>query len=150
MILYVDDFEICNPLGTSRRKHKICGIYWVLGNLPPFYHSSLSSIYLAALIKSDDLKSFGYENVLKPLINDLVILEQSGIFVSKLGRTVKGTVRCVVADNLGAHSIAGFVENFTGSYVCRFCTAETVQIQTTEVNGECVFVSGPKKFMKNT
>lgn len=137
LILYVDDFEICNPLGTSRRKHKICGIYWVLGNLPPLYHSSLSSIYLAALIKSDDLKSFGYENVLKPLINDLVILEQSGIFVSKLGRTVKGTVQCVVADNLGAHSIAGFVENFTGSYVCRFCTAETVQIQTTEVNGEC-------------
>ncbi|XP_061910700.1 uncharacterized protein LOC133654400 [Entelurus aequoreus] len=33
--LYVDDFEICNPLGTSRRKHKLCGVYWVLGNLPP-------------------------------------------------------------------------------------------------------------------
>lgn len=68
------------------------------------------------------------------MINDLVILEQSGIFVSKLGRTVKGTVQCVVTDNLVAHSIAGFVENFTGSYVCRFCTAETVQIYTTEVN----------------
>lgn len=51
LILYIDEFEICNPLGTSRRKHKIGGIYGVLGNLPPLYHSSLSSIYLAALIK---------------------------------------------------------------------------------------------------
>lgn len=25
--LYVDDFETCNPLGTSRKKHKLCGVY---------------------------------------------------------------------------------------------------------------------------
>lgn len=37
---------------------------------------------------------------------------------------MKGFVHCIVADNLGAHSIAGFVENFSGKYVCRFCTAE--------------------------
>lgn len=28
--LYVDDFEICNPLGTSRKRHKICAVYWNL------------------------------------------------------------------------------------------------------------------------
>lgn len=133
LILYIDDFEICNPLGTSRRKHKICGLYWTLGNLPPGCNSTLSSIYLAALIKSNDLKCYGYEKVLEPLINDLVILEQSGIFVTKLGRTVKGTVQCVVADNLGAHGIAGFVENFSGSYVCRFCTGERADFQTSKV-----------------
>lgn len=136
LILYIDEFEICNPLGTSRRKHKICGLYWVLGNLPPGCNSALTSIYLAALIKSNDLKCYGYEKVLKPVINDLVILEQSGIFLSKLGRTVKGTVQCVVADNLGAHSIAGFFENFSGTYVCRFCTAETSEFQTIEVRSE--------------
>ena len=112
LILYIDEFEICNPLGTSRKKHKICGLYWILGNLPPGCNSALSFIYLAALIKSNDLKCYGYEKVLKPVINDLIILDQSGIFLSKLGRTVKGTVQCVVADNLGAHSIAGFVENW--------------------------------------
>lgn len=26
--LYIDDFEVCNPPGTSRRKRKLCGIYW--------------------------------------------------------------------------------------------------------------------------
>lgn len=50
--LYIDDFELCNPLGTSRKKHKLCAVYWVLGNLPPGESSALSSIYLALLCKS--------------------------------------------------------------------------------------------------
>lgn len=29
-----------------------------------------------------------------------------------------------MADNLGAHTIAGFVENFSGDYFCQFCTAK--------------------------
>ena len=33
--LYIDDFEVANPLGTSKKKHKICAVYWVVGNLPP-------------------------------------------------------------------------------------------------------------------
>ena len=133
VILYVDDFEICNPLGTSRKKHKICALYWILGNLPPGCHSSLSSIHLAALINSSDVKVYGYEKVLEPLIADLITLEQHGVFVEKLGKTLKGTLQCVIADNLGAHSIAGFVESFSGSYVCRFCTADRSEIQDKEV-----------------
>lgn len=57
--LYIDDFEVCNPLGTSRKKHKLCGVYWVLDNLPPGSHSTLSSIYLAVVCKSEDLRKFG-------------------------------------------------------------------------------------------
>ncbi|KAA8580464.1 hypothetical protein FQN60_005999, partial [Etheostoma spectabile] len=128
------DFEICNPLGTSRKKHQICGVYWTLGNLPASFHSALSNIYLAALIRSEDVKCYGYDSVLKPLVDDLITLEQEGLFISKLGKSVKGFVHCIVADNLGAHGIAGFVESFSGKYVCRFCTAENVDIQTKEVN----------------
>lgn len=46
---------------------------------------------------------------------------------------MKGFVYCVVADNLGAHSLAGFVDIFLSKYVCRFCTAENIDIQTTQV-----------------
>lgn len=35
LYLYIDDFEVANPLGTSRKKHKLCAIYWVFGNLHP-------------------------------------------------------------------------------------------------------------------
>ncbi len=133
LTLYIDDFELCNPLGTSRKKHKLCSVYWILNNLPPGSHSALSSIYLTLLCKSDDVKLYGYGKVLEPLLKDLCVLEEHGVFISKLGKFVKGTVHSVVADNLGAHSLAGFVESFSGQYVCRFCTAQKVDIQSKDV-----------------
>lgn len=128
--LYVDDFETCNPLGTSRNKHKLCGVYWVLSNLPPGSHSSLSSIFLAVLCKSVDVKTYGFDKVLEPLLRDVKILEDFGVYVPLLGKCLKGTVHCVVADNLGAHSIAGFIESFSGEYACRFCTAKRSETQS--------------------
>lgn len=55
--------------------------------------------------------------MLEPLIADLITLEQHGVFVEKLGKTLKGTLQRVIADNLGAHSIAGFVEFFWQLYL---------------------------------
>lgn len=106
--LYVDDFEICNNLGTSRKKHNLCGVYWVLGNVPPGSHSTLASIYLAVLCKTDDVKAYGYEKVLQPILQDLCILENHGVFISQLGQFAKGSVQYVIADNLAAHGISGF------------------------------------------
>ena len=131
--LYVDDFEVCNPLGTSRKKHKVCAVYWVLLNLPPIFLSSLTSINLALLCKSTHVKTYGFDQVLDPLLRDLAHLEEEGIFVEKLGKSVNGTVQYVAADNLGAHSIGGFIESFSGQYVCRFCTGKKEDFQTEEV-----------------
>lgn len=67
---------------------------------------------------------YGYEAVLEPLLKDLVLLEEEGTFVLVFGKKIKGTVISVVSDNLGAPSIDGFLENFSGSYVCRFCLGQ--------------------------
>lgn len=53
--LYIDELEIANPLGTSRKIHKLCAVYWILANLPPKYRSVLHSIQLAILAKVTDL-----------------------------------------------------------------------------------------------
>ena len=132
LIIYIDDFEICNPLGTSRKKHKITAVYWVLANVPSESRSTLRSIYLAVLCKAVDAKK-RYEAVLEPLLNDLVKLEKEGLFIPLLGKTIKGTVVSVVADNLGAHTLAGFLECFNATYFCRFCLAENKEIQKKEV-----------------
>lgn len=94
---------MCNALGTSRKKHKITAVYWVLANVPPLLRSSLTSIYLAILCKADDVEKFGYSAVLEPLLKDLSSLEEEGLYIPSLGIRVKGIVYCVVADNLGAH-----------------------------------------------
>lgn len=133
LLLYIDDFEVCNPLGTSRKKHKITAVYWALANVPPQFRATLKSIYLAVLCKTLDVKKYGYEAALEPLCKDLVQLEEEGIFIPMFGKKIKGTVVCVVADNLGAHSVGGFLENFSGSYVCRFCLGERSDFQEKEV-----------------
>lgn len=110
-------------------------MYWVIANLPIKYRSSLQSIYLAVLCNSNDVKTFGYEKILEPLIKDIQILENQGLFIQRLGASVKGTVLFVSADNLVAHSLAGFQESFTVDKFCRFCLASRSDIQTTEVRG---------------
>ncbi|KAK0144205.1 hypothetical protein N1851_017432 [Merluccius polli] len=97
------------------------------------FTKKICSYQKTALIRTEDVKCYGYDSVLKPLVDDLITLEQEGLFIAKLGKSIKGFVHCIVADDLGAHGIAGFVESFSGKYVCRFCTAENVDIQTKEV-----------------
>ncbi len=133
LVLYVDDFEICNPLGTSRKNHKITAVYWVFGNIPHSSRSTLNSVYLALLCKAVDIKRFGYAEVLAPLFKDIAILEHDGVYISSVGQHVKGSVFSVVADNLGAHSICGLVENFCGPFICRFCLGERSEFQRKEV-----------------
>ena len=55
------------------------------------------------------------------------------MYVPLLGKSLKGTVLGIVADNLGAHGIARFIESFSGDYVCRFCTAKS-----SEFRNHCV------------
>lgn len=52
------------------------------------------------------------------MIKDLQFLETNGVFVEALDTFVKGTVFCVCADNLGAHSLASFLESFNVEKSC--------------------------------
>lgn len=107
-------------------------VYWVLANLPSKYRSSLHAIQLAVLCKASAVKQYGYEKVLHPLVQDLKTLEKHGIFVERLGECLLGTVLCVSADNLGAHSLAGFQESFIMEHPCR-CMVKKSEIQQREV-----------------
>lgn len=134
LILYVDDIELANPLGTARKIHKLFAVYWLLANIPSQYRSNLHVIQLALLCKVPDLQKCGYESVLSPLLKDFSTLEQDGIFIETLGQCVRGTVLCVAADNLAAHGLAGFEQSFRGPYACRFCCCTVDEIQSTEVS----------------
>ena len=133
LILYIDDLEIANPLGTSRKIHKLCSVYWVVADLPSKYRSGLHVIQLAALCKVSDIQKYGYERALTPLLQDLCTLEQDGVFIECLGQSVRGSVLCVASDNLAAHALAGFMQSFRAGYICTFCKATRDQIQSHEV-----------------
>ena len=129
LILYQDAFEVCNPLGSSRKKHKILGVYLTLGNFSPHFRSVVDNTLLVLLCKELDLKHFGHDKIFHELVEDLKYLENSGIKIHD--ETVKGTLCCITGDNLGSHGIGGFTENFsTVEHFCRYCTITLTQFMS--------------------
>ena len=78
LILYHDDFQVANPLGNKTVFHKMSGFYMQLANIPFEYRSQLNDIHLVMVYKAKMLDAFGYKNLLRPLIDDLKVLEEFG------------------------------------------------------------------------
>lgn len=129
LILYQDSYEIVNPLGSSRTKHKILAMYMTLGNIYKFNRSKANPIQLVLLCKEKHLKYFGHEAVFRHLIKDLKELEVSGLIVNN--NVYKGTVAYIAGDNLGSHNIGGFTESFAHGHICRFCEIKYDEFQNS-------------------
>ncbi|CAM4647907.1 unnamed protein product [Leuciscus chuanchicus] len=131
---YIDEFEIVNPLGSKRGKHKLTAVYFKLGNIDKKYTSKLENIYLSSLIRhryiEEDLTN--YNNLFQPLIEEVTSLETEGVTLSCNGesRRFYGTVVTISADNLSAHSLIGLKRNFSHGRICRFCMATKENITT--------------------
>lgn len=120
LILYQDSFEVVNPLGSGRKKHKVLGVYLTLADILPHCRSSTDQMQLVLLCKETDCHYFVPDVVFGSLIMDLKDLEENGF--ESGGHVYKASVCAVAGDNLGSHSIGGFFENFSKSiHFCRFC-----------------------------
>lgn len=120
VILYQDAFEVVNPLGSAKTRHKVLAVYLSLANLPVHIRSNIDHMSLVLLCREKDFKEFGHDKLFSELIADLKDLE-NGIVLSD-ETVVKGTLYCIAGDNLGSHCIGGFTENFsTSKYLCRYC-----------------------------
>lgn len=121
IILYQDAFEVVNPLGSGRKKHKILAMYLTLANILPHNRLSLDQMQLVLLCREQDYKHFGQNLVFGSLVKDLKDFETNGVILPD-GQLCKGTLYAISGDNLGSHNIGGFTENFSrSSYFCRYC-----------------------------
>jgi len=119
--IYIDDYEINNPLGSKSMCHSISAVYY---SFPLIEQSSkLTHIFLAALLKSKDLKSFGNDLCLKKLIEDLNSLEEDGLIINTSDgpKLVYFILGLITGDNLGINCICDFSKSFSANYFCRFC-----------------------------
>jgi hypothetical protein len=98
-------------------------VYLTVPCIPIYRQSSLSNIFLALLFHSSDRQQFGNHIVFRPLINELNFLKETGIEIESDGfkGNIKFELGLIVGDNLGIHSITGFVETFSSNYPCRVC-----------------------------
>ncbi|XP_074115602.1 uncharacterized protein LOC141538151 [Cotesia typhae] len=129
IMLFCDDYETGNALGSHSGCNKLCGCYITLPCFPPHYQSSLETIFHALLFYSKDREKFGNAAVFRLLIDMLNDLETNGLELDlPHGKTqVYFKLGLIVGDNLGLHSILGFVENFNANYACRFCKMDKDQ-----------------------
>lgn len=128
--LFFDEFETANPLGSKKGVHKLGAIYFTLRNFPPKFNSSLVNIHLCALFHAQDIKTYGFNVILEPIVSDLKVLETNGIEVPMFTHPVHGSIVQVTGDNLGIHGLFGFVESFSARNCCRFCVNEKADFQT--------------------
>ena len=144
IILYQDSFEIVNPLGSGKKKHKILAVYFTLADLHPHSRSNIDHMQLVLLCREVDFNSFGQEKVFSKLISDLQYLEKEGLFLGTNEHAVKGTVCCIAGDNLGSHCIGGFTENFsTSEHFCRYCLISREQFHSLP------YIIGPQRTVEN-
>ena len=124
IIAFYDEVELCNPLGTHVKKHKLGILLFTLGNIHPKYRSSLRTIQLVIAATYPVILNHGLDAILKPFIEDLKVLANDGIVVTVGGedRTFRGGLLVFLADNLASHALGGFKENFSFSMrICRTC-----------------------------
>lgn len=136
LIFYTDELEVCNPIGSSRIKHKVCAVYFTLACLPPSMRSQTRHIFLYSLIPDKLRKKYGYTKILQPLVDELndlavnpIIIENGSEFVVRL--------LAFCGDNLSAHGLGGFQGSFSSGYICRFCHCHYSELTTVFLEGQC-------------
>ncbi|XP_055855364.1 uncharacterized protein LOC129918693 [Episyrphus balteatus] len=122
LLIYFDDFEYLNPLGSHSGIQKIGAVYIKILSLPDNISSKLSHTLLAMLFFTEDRKKFGNTTILKPLIEYLNSLQNIGLNISYKNFKIIKLIPCLITgDNLGLNSLLGFTESFNSLHYCRFC-----------------------------
>ena len=100
----------------------------------------MQNIHLIALCYTEDIKKYGFGKVLEPFVKDINTLSTEGIQLPDRRRK-KGTITQFSGDNLGVHSLFGFVESFAATYYCGICVASNEEAQHCFVEDEDVLRS---------
>lgn len=127
IIAYFNELEICNPLGTRTKKHKLGILLYTLGNISPKYRSQLTSMNLVAVATTPVIEAHGLDAILKPFLDDINKLSQGYEFlVHGKKQRYRGGLLCFLADNLASNALGGFKESFSFSFrFCRTCMVPT-------------------------
>lgn len=141
IIAYYDEVEMCNPLGSHVKKHKLGVVFYTLGNIHPKYRSTLRAINLAIVAVVPVIERHGINMILQPFISDLNLLTTKGVEVLIKGskRTFKGALLAFLADNLASNLLGGFKLSFSFSFrSCRTCLIANANLTSSFLSNSFV------------
>lgn len=67
-VMFQDAFEVANPLGSAKQKHKVLAADFTLGNFLLYQRSKIHQIQLVLLCQEKDCKYFGVDKVFSKLV----------------------------------------------------------------------------------
>lgn len=79
LVLFADDIEINNPLGSHKGIHKLGAVYCTIPCIPEKYSSKLENIFLLQLHNSVDQKLLGNKRIFSKVFEVIKDLEVNGI-----------------------------------------------------------------------
>jgi len=122
LLLYYDELEIANPLGSKTGIHKIGAFYYTIQNLPDHLISSLENMHVLLLCYDEDRKKYGFRKVLTPFLNDLRKLETTGVSIQVGAEELKfkATVAGYSGDGLAVHEFFELLGPSANKF-CRLC-----------------------------
>jgi len=119
--LFYDGMGTTNPL---RGQSSLCNVgvfYFIVKNLPNAFNSCFANVHLVALCYSSDIKTYGFENILRKFVSEVKQLSDNGFDV--MGTQVYVSLIQVACDNLALNGLLGFTESFSADYFCTMCYA---------------------------
>ncbi len=81
LIIYFDDFETVNCLGSRRGMHKLGSVMACLKCFHPQFNSQLKNLFLTLLFYSENRAVYGNENIFRPLVEEIKFLQRHGIII---------------------------------------------------------------------
>ena len=133
VIAYYDEVELCNPLGSNTKKHKLGCIFFSIGNLRPKFRSRLKCIFVTAIATNVVIQKHGMNAFLKPFVESMKTISNQGltVLINGIERHFKVGLLAFLADTLAAHALGGFKGSMSFAHrICRSCMATTDQIQS--------------------
>jgi len=117
-----------NPRGNREagKQTTICGVYLVCLNLPPEIRYKTENVFLLGVVPGPTEPSTHQVNhILRPLVDDLLLLWNSGIFLTRTpkcahGYLVRAALIPIICDLPAARRVAGLGGHAAG-YFCSEC-----------------------------
>ena len=132
ILLYYDDLEMVNGLGSHVSKHKCAMFYYTLANIPPYMRSKWCSINLLGIIKTKYLVRHGLEPFLRDFISTVKDLSNQGVTltIQNEQRLLRGSLIGVLGDQPATNFMGGY--KISGSFAfkpCKTCAVSNNQMK---------------------
>ena len=120
-VLFFDEVETGNPLGSHKGIYKVGAFYISFRCFPTHMYSKLANIYPYLFLPSSAVDYVYMKKVLINLVEEIRCLENDGIEI--LGSMYYFKFIGLTGDNLGQHQVLGFTTSFSSNFPCRICKA---------------------------